>query len=263
MKTLRGSGCTLTWSDDGRTIEKRYDRLSWDFYGQRHAPFEIEWRVGSLLRRRPPPVSAPRLLAADRRRRALVFEAIDGDALGPKFPIGGELDDGVVADLVALALAMPGYRADRAPFLARFDLARRLERAVRFQLVTAEVAARVRRQAIDDPPAIVFGHGDITARNVLRSSTTADAVLIDWEWAGRYPRGWDLAFLWFTLVDLPGGRASVEAAVPAADLAWFWRSALLVQLLHLSLAGLQPGSPFRPKHEHMRDELVERVLQLS
>jgi hypothetical protein len=97
---------------------------------------------------------------------------------------------------------------------------------------------------------------------VLRDRLTGRAVLIDWEWAGRYPRPWDLAFLWFSLVDLPGGPAEVEAAVPEADVAWFWRSALLVQVLHLTLWGLRPGTPFRPTHERRRDELVERVLAL-
>jgi hypothetical protein len=48
--------------------------------------FRNEWRVNQLLVRRPPPVPAPRLLAADRQQRALVFEAVDRDPLGPKFP---------------------------------------------------------------------------------------------------------------------------------------------------------------------------------
>lgn len=38
---------------------------------------------------------------------------------------------------------------------------------------------------------MAFCHGDITARNVLRAASGAP-VLIDWEWAGLYPRGWDL-----------------------------------------------------------------------
>ena len=261
MRTVRGSGCTLVWSDDGRTVEKRYDRRSWDFYGMRHAPFASEWRVGSLLRRQPPPVPIAHLVGADRRRLSLRFEAVDGTVLGPKFPLAGDLADGDVADLVRLARAMSGYRP-HAPFLARFDLGRRLQRAVRTGELTVAAAAALTRQALDDPPVIVVGHGDITARNVLRA-TTGEAVLIDWEWAGRYPRGWDLAFLWFSLVDLPGGRAEVEASVPERDLAWFWRSALLVQLLHLSMWGLRGASPFRPAHERTRDELVERVLALG
>ena len=164
-----------------------------------------------------------------------------------------------MGDLVALALGLASFRPP-GPFLRRFDLARRLQVAVDAAGLSASAAEELRRQATDDPPVLVFGHGDITARNVLRSAPSGEAVLIDWEWAGWYPRPWDLAFLWFSLVDLPGGRAEVESAVPAADEAWFWRSALLVQLLHLGLWGLRPGTPFRPKHERTRDELLERVL---
>ena len=259
-RTVEGSGCTLTWSPDGRTVHKRYDRLRWAYLGPRHSPFERERRVGLLLRRHPPPVRHARLLDVDHRTLTLRYEAIDGEPLGPKFPL--EAAPGDVPDLLALTLGLRGFRPP-APFLRRFDLARRLDAAVRIGALRADVAAAVRRQARDDPPVITFGHGDITARNVLREAATGEAVLIDWEWAGRYPRPWDLAFLWFSLVDLPGGRAEVEAAVPPDDEAWFWRSALLVQLLHLLLFERRPGFPFLPKHRRLRDELVERVLALD
>ncbi|HUP86367.1 MAG TPA: phosphotransferase [Acidimicrobiales bacterium] len=260
MRTVRGSGCTLVWSADERTIEKRYDRLSWSHYGYRHEPWTTEWRVGSLLRRQPPPVAHARLLAADRRRRALTFEAVDGQPLGPKFPL--ELSAADVEDLAALAIALPAYRPEGLRG-RRFAFERRIRWALELAGLPPPVADELRRQYRQDPPTFVFGHGDITARNVLRSASTGQAVLIDWEWAARYPRGWDLAFLWFTLVDAPGARRQVEALVPERDVPWFWRSALLVQLLHLTLWGLRPDSPFRPKHERMRDELVERVLTLG
>jgi hypothetical protein len=256
---VRGSGCEIVWSPDGRTVEKRYDRLWWGHYGYRHEPWTAEWRVGSLLRRQPPPVPHARLLAADRRRRMLRFEAVPGDgvALGPKFPL--DLPGGDVDDLATLALRMPSYRPEGVR-LRRFAFERRLRWGVELAGLSEAAAVELRRQYRADPPVFVFGHGDITARNVLRSTATGEAVLIDWEWAAAYPRGWDLAFLWFTLVDAPGARERVHARVPPQDEAWFWRSALLVQLLHLTLYGLRPGMPFRPKHERMRDELVERVL---
>jgi hypothetical protein len=240
-------------------VEKRYDRLAWPFLGQRHEPFSRERRVGMLLRRQPPPVPVASLVAADRRRLTLRFEAVDGVPIGPKFPEQAAHRD--VDDLVAIAARLRGYRP-KADFLRRFDLSRRLQGAVAQQCLVAHVADAFRRQAANDPPVLVFAHGDITARNVLRS-TTGEAVLIDWEWAGWYPRGWDMAFLWFSLVDVPGGREAVEDAVPQADLAWFWRSALLVQVLHLMLWGLRPGTQYRPKHERMRDELIERVMSLG
>jgi len=256
VEDLRARGCTVVWSPDGRVVEKRYDRLSWWFLDHRHGKFERERRVGMLLLRSPPPVRSARLLGADRRRRSLYFEAVDGEPFGPKFPL--ELCDADTETLINVALAMASYRP-RAPFAARFDFARRVRRAVRTGVLRAADGRSLLDQAAADPPALVFAHGDITARNVLKTAS-GRPVLIDWEWAGLYPRGWDLAFLWFTVVDAPGARERVEAAVPIADQTWFWRSALLIQLLHLNLGGLAPGSEFRAKHEKMRDELVARVL---
>ena len=259
MRTVRGGGRAVVWSADRRTVEKRYDRRSWTFLGTHHDAWDAERRVGKLLLRQPPPVAFARLVAADRRTSSLRFEAIEGEPLGPKFPYPEDLAEGDLDDLVGLALALRRYRP-HAPFAGRFDLARRLRRSVAGGVLPASVAASVERQAADDPPVIVFGHGDITARNVMRSSVTGDAVLIDWEWAGRYPRGWDLAFVWLSLVDVPGGRAHVERAIPPEDDAWFWRSALLLQVLHLDLWVGRTGLAFRAAHERTRDELVERVL---
>ena len=201
-KTVRGTRGAIVWSDDGRTVEKRYDRRSWSFLAVRHDPWEAEWRVGSLLRRHPPPVPFARLLEADRRRLRLRFEAIEGEPLGPKFPYPADLADGDVPDLIALALALRRYRP-HAPFADRFDLARRVRRAVAAGVLPSSVGTALGRQAADDPPVLVFGHGDITARNVIRCAATGDAVLIDWEWAGRYPRGWDLAFVWLSWAPFP------------------------------------------------------------
>jgi hypothetical protein len=256
VRAIRGSGCTIAWTDDGRHVAKQYDAMSWWFLDHRHEPFERERRVGTLLRRQPPPVQVAHLVRAERRRRTLYFEAIDGAAFGPKFPLA--LPDTDVDALVGVARAMRRYRP-RAAFARRFDPARRVQRAVRDGLLSSAEASALSTVFATDPPGIAFGHGDITARNVLRSPCGAP-VLIDWEWAGLYPRQWDLAFLWFSLLDVPGARARVERQVSRADEAWFWRSALLVQLLHLSLRGLAPGSEFRAKHERGRDELLERVL---
>lgn len=260
LRGARGRGCTVVRSADGRTVEKRYDRLWWPFVGgMRHEPFERERRIGSLFRRTPPPVPTPTLVGADRRRRALVFEAVDGEDVGPKYPLSLDADD---ADgLVTIAMATERYAPRPWPrFLKRFDLSRRLRRVEAARTLTPAQADAFRRIANADAPRLVFAHGDVTARNVMRRHADGAFVLIDWEWAGAYPAGWELAFLWFTLVDAPGGRERVERAITPDRREWFWRSALLVQLLHLELPGLAPGSPFRAKHERMRDELVERVL---
>jgi thiamine kinase-like enzyme len=98
-------------------------------------------------------------------------------------------------------------------------------------------------------------HGDITPRNVL---TGPDGfVLIDWEWAGLYPDGYELAFLWYVLADPPKARETVEAAI-TTDPTVFWLSALLIQLLHLEF-----GIPneFRQAHVQTKQHLLERLLE--
>jgi aminoglycoside phosphotransferase (APT) family kinase protein len=95
-----------------------------------------------------------------------------------------------------------------------------------------------------------FAHGDLTARNVI--ATDKGPVLIDWEWAGLYPPGYDRAFLWFSLIDIESGRLQVEVDEPA-----FLLSALLIQLWHLQW---YVPEPFVVKHMATRDELVARLL---
>jgi hypothetical protein len=135
----------------------------------------------------------------------------------------------------------------------------RVGEALALGVLSPAEAAALRSQFRADPPRWVFAHGDVTPRNVLDAGD--GLVLIDWEWAGIYPSGYEAAFLWFVVLDIPGAREQVAAGVRAEDEAWFWRSALLVQLLHLPwFRGRVEMRPFAANHERTRDELVERVL---
>ncbi len=84
-------------------------------------------------------------------------------------------------------------------------------------------------------------------------------VVIDWEWAGLYPAHYDLAFLWYSLVDVPGGRAHLETLC-AGDTPSFLLSALLIQLHHLQW---YVPPEFQSTHLATRDELISRVLRSS
>ncbi len=88
---------------------------------------------------------------------------------------------------------------------------RRLRRHVDEGLITVSDAQAVAALAACNPLRYRFTHGDVTARNVVRDST-GRLVLIDWEWAGLYPTGYELAFLWLSLVDVAGGREIVGNA---------------------------------------------------
>jgi hypothetical protein len=57
---------------------------------------------------------------------------------------------------------------------------------------------------------------------------------------------------------VPGGRAKVEAVLPARQEAGFLLSAALVHLLHLQL-WLRTPNPYRAKHEQTLNELMRAV----
>jgi Ser/Thr protein kinase RdoA (MazF antagonist) len=248
----------LVWSADGSTITKTPVAF-WDddVLGDGRRAFANEQRVNRMLRRAPAPVRSPALVA-HRRNRELVVEAIAGDAVGPKFP--AQLAPGDLDGMIDLAVRLRAYRPRRRWF-RRLEVGRRIDLHERDGLLDASDAQLLRRLVADVPPRLRFAHGDITARNVLRDA--GGLVLIDWEWAGLYPEGYDLAFLWFSLLDLEGGRAAVEAVVPETHRRWFLLCALLVQLQHLHMWRSRPVSPFAPRHEATATALLAQVRSLA
>jgi hypothetical protein len=209
-----------------------------------------ERRVNRMLRRSRPPVPTPTLVADDARARSLTFEAVPGEPLGPKYPTQLAIAD--VDGLVDLGRRLAAFRPRRRWF-RRLDSARRLERARRAGLLDDADSAALVGLAGRVHRTVRFAHGDLTARNVLRHGR--DLWLVDWEWAGLYPPGYELAFLWFSLVDLEDGRARVERSL-AGDPAAFLLSALLIQLWHLEW--FVPVE-YRERHLATRDDLVSRL----
>ena len=184
----------------------------------------------------------------------MTFEAVDGAPLGPKFPTslpGPEVDG-----LINLALALDNYRPRRRWF-RRLYIDHRLSLHHRSGLLSGADAAALTGLARRPGFKWRFAHGDITARNVL-PDTKGRSVLIDWEWAGLYPAGYELAFLWLSLGDVPGARAKVEAAVPRSYQTGFLLSATLVQLLHLQM-WLRRPHPLRARHEETLALLLDAV----
>jgi hypothetical protein len=218
------------------------------------ALFLHELRVNKLLVDLPPPFPWARLLGHDRRRQTMVLEAVPGPAYGPKFPF--ELADDDVDALDGLALSTSAYRP-RLRWLRPYAYRSLLHGAATTGMLPPSALAPLLRF---DPGPFVFAHGDITPRNVLRGAE-GSPVLIDFEWAGRYPPWYELAFLWFVLLDRPGARERVAATVPPTDRAAFLFSALLVQVRHLQMwQDFRPDFPYWGRHLAGRDALLEELL---
>ena len=249
----------LTWSADATTVTKTsLPRLvipHWaSLLGTPRQAAINELRINRMLNDVRPPVPVPALTRASRREPSMTFEAVDGVPLGPKFPTSLSTED--VDELLGVALAMDLYRP-RRPWFRRLRIDHRLRLHHRSGLLNEADAEALGQLAYRSGLKWHFAHGDVTARNVLRDAS-GRSVLIDWEWAGIYPAGYELAFLWSSLVNLPAGRAKVEAAVPACYEAGFMLSAVLVQLLHLQMWLTRPH-PLAERHQETLAQLLEEV----
>lgn len=245
MQRLTTAYSTVEWSADRALITKT--RLS-AFDARRR--FRNELRVNRLLCAHHPSVPTPRLVGHDVQHRSLTFVAVAGQPVGPKYPL--ELAVEEIDGMVDLSRRLRAYNPNRR-WLRRFNPVRRLALARRTDLLTDRQVDQLLPLAKSAQTRLRFGHGDLTARNVLHGPDRM--TLIDWEWAGLYPDGYELAFLWFTLVDIERGRAQVEKHLDGDDRA-FLLSALLIQLWHLRW---YVPPQFRAKHLATRDELIARL----
>ncbi|THA75908.1 aminoglycoside phosphotransferase family protein [Streptomyces sp. A0642] len=183
--------------------------------------------------RHRPPVRVPRLIAADPENCTLVIERMPGRVAAlTRHPAEAPPR----ADLRAVLGAVSRVNAWRPPaglFDAPLDYAARIARYHELGLFTDRdlgdlqkllhgLAHAGGRQGMGQ-----FCHGDALLSNILLSPT--GPVLVDWEHAGWYLPGYDLATLWTVLGDAPVARRQIsqlaQVAGPAA------RDAFLVNLM--------------------------------
>jgi len=245
VRRLETTYSTLVWSPDASRVTK-----SRPSGGDARRRFVNELRVNRLLTSERPPVRTPALVAYDVHEQSLTFEAFPGSPLGPKYP--QELAVNEIDAILTLARDLQPYNPRRR-WLRRFNAARRLAMARRAGLLDDREAAALVEVARQRHRKLRFSHGDVTARNVLAHDH--ELALIDWEWAGLYPDGYDAAFLWFSLGEVEGGRARIEH-LAGANRQSFMLCALLIELWHLQWY-IPPD--FRATHLATRDELLERL----
>ena len=245
VRRLETTYSTLVWSSDGSRVTK-----SRPFGGDARRRFTNELRVNRLLTSEKPPVPTPALIAHNVREQSLTFEALPGVPLGPKYP--QDLAVSEIDAILTLARDLEPYNPRRR-WLRRFNALRRLAMARSAGLLADNEMAALVELARRRHRKLRFAHGDVTARNVL--SHDREIALIDWEWAGLYPDGYDAAFLWFSLGEVEGGRAHIERS-SKVDEKSLLLCALLIELWHLQWY-IPPD--FRKPHLATRDKLLDRL----
>lgn len=186
----------------------------------------------SFVRHRPP-VRVPRLIAADPDNCTLVIERMPGRvASHRRHPLEAPPRADIRAALGAIC-RLNGWRPPAGTFGAPLDYADRLSRYHELGLLTDRdlgdlqkllhgIAHTAGRQGMGQ-----FCHGDALLSNILMSP--AGPVLVDWEHAGWYLPGYDLATLWLVLGDAPDARRQISQLAQSGGPAS--RDAFLVNLM--------------------------------
>lgn len=196
--------------------------------------FRHEIAVYRTFVRHRPPVRVPRLVAADPEACVLITERMPGRPAALQrhpfeAPARGDLR-AVLASVCRLNLWEPATGAFERPL----DYPQRLARHHELGLLTdrdlSDLQTLLHGAAHPSGrhgPAWQFCHGDALLSNMLLPP--AGPVLVDWEHAGWYLPGYDLATLWLVLGEEPAARRHIsqlaQAAGPAA------RDAFLVNLM--------------------------------
>ncbi|MEU6487429.1 aminoglycoside phosphotransferase family protein [Streptomyces sp. NPDC046887] len=195
--------------------------------------FRHEIAAYRVFVRHRPPVRAPRLIAADPESCALVIERMPGRAAAlQRHPVEVPSRADVRAALSAV-MRVNSWQPPDGTFDQPLDYVSRISRYHELGLFTdrdrddVHILLRGLVQAGGGQPPRQFCHGDALLSNMLLSPT--GPVLVDWEHAGWYLPGYDLATLWTVVGDAPATRRQIsqlaQARGPAA------RDAFLVNLM--------------------------------
>ncbi|WP_328540210.1 aminoglycoside phosphotransferase family protein [Streptomyces sp. NBC_00344] len=183
--------------------------------------------------RHRPPVRVPRLIAADPENCILVIERMPGRAAAlQRHPVEAPPRADIRSVLGAIT-KVNTWRPPAGMFDQPLDYASRIARYHELGLFTDRdlgdlqkllhgLAHSGGRQGTGQ-----FCHGDALLSNILLSP--AGPVLVDWEHAGWYLPGYDLATLWSVLGDAPVARRQISQLAQSAGPAS--RDAFLVNLM--------------------------------
>ncbi|MFF8990277.1 aminoglycoside phosphotransferase family protein [Streptomyces sp. NPDC014983] len=188
----------------------------------------------SFVRHRPP-VRVPRLIAADPDNCTLVIERMPGRVAAlQRHPMEAPPRADIRAALGAVC-RVNAWRPPAGLFDMPLDYVGQLSRYHELGLLTDRDLGDLQKllhgiaQEVGRGAMLQFCHGDALLSNILLSP--AGPVLVDWEHAGWYLPGHDLATLWLVLGQAPAARRQISQIAQSAGPAS--RDAFLVNLMLL------------------------------
>ncbi|MFC8452852.1 phosphotransferase [Kitasatospora sp. NPDC057223] len=199
-----------------------------EVFEQLVADFHHEVAVYRAFVRHRPPVRLPRLVAADHDRCVLVVERVPGrPAARERHPVNAPTPGEIRAVLGAVR-ALNQWRPPTDVFQTPLDYQMEIARFHSVGQLTDRDAGDLRGllHGLAHTP-LQLCHGDALLSNVLLAPS--GPVLVDWEQAGWYLPGYDLAVLWSVLSgDTAARRQISQLAQSGGTLA---RDAFLVNLV--------------------------------
>ncbi|OAH12580.1 aminoglycoside phosphotransferase family protein [Streptomyces jeddahensis] len=186
----------------------------------------------SFVRHRPP-VRVPRLIAADPDNGTLVLERMPGRVAAlQRHPLEAPPRADIRAALGAIC-RLNQWQPPEATFGRPLDYGRQISRYHDLGLLTdrdmgdLQKLLHVIAKSAGRHELWQFCHGDALLSNVLLSPP--GPVLVDWEHAGWYLPGYDLATLWTVLGDAPVARRQISQLAQSSGPAS--RDAFLINLM--------------------------------
>lgn len=208
--------------------------------------FTAEINTYTAFESAPPPLPAPRLIAADLGAGILVATHLPGDPASPdRYP--DNLDSTSVRVMLQAGAAPTQWAAPDNVFAPVWDYPHRFARyRTEYGLLDAHDEAALNALAAAAGP-LQPAHGDLLPSNVLRSPAGDLTGVLDWEFTGRFLPGLDAALVWLVLGRLPTVRHQVELltgnSVPQQ--AGFWANVTTLCVRELRTHTELPDGPLR------------------
>lgn len=194
----------------------------------------------------PPPVPAPRLIAADPDVGVLVATRLPGEPVSrDRYPT--QLSTAGAAPLLQAARDLQQWSAPDDLFPVVWDYPHRFARyRTEYGLLDARDEAALTTLAEAAGP-MRLAHGDLLPANVLGAPGGVLTGVLDWEFTGRFLPGLDTALLWLVLGHLPTARHDAEqlAGDSVPQQAGFWANVATLCVRDLRTHGELPDGPLR------------------